>query len=154
MGKGWKGRPKLEMGWVGFDPGQNSGGIAHVTGPGKGRAWKMPGTTKDLWDLVDYLAPYTYFAVLEKVHAMKGQGVSSTFKFGENFGKLQGVIAAAGMRHRLVTPNEWQTTMKCRTGGDKNVTKRKAQELWPTIKITHAFADALLMGEFGRLYEK
>ena len=39
-------------------------------------------------------------------------------------------------------------------GGDKNVTKRKAQELWPNIKITHAFADALLLGEFGRLFVK
>jgi hypothetical protein len=36
------------------------------------------------------------------------------------------------------------------TKGDKNVSKRKAQELFPQLKITHATADALLLAEFGR----
>jgi len=30
------------------------------------------------------------------------------------------------------------------------VSKRKAQELFPAIKITHAIADALLIAEYGR----
>jgi hypothetical protein len=34
--------------------------------------------------------------------------------------------------------------------GDKNVTKRKAQELFPSLKITHATADALLIAEYLR----
>ncbi len=41
-------------------------------------------------------------------------------------------------------------TLDCMTGGDKNVTKRKAQELFPEIKVTHAIADALLIGEYAR----
>jgi hypothetical protein len=36
------------------------------------------------------------------------------------------------------------------TKGDKNITKRKAQELFPEIKITHAIADSLLIAEYGR----
>jgi len=36
------------------------------------------------------------------------------------------------------------------TGGDKNVSKRRAQELFPEIKITHAIADALLIAEYAR----
>ena len=35
---------------------------------------------------------------------------------------------------------------------DKNVTKNRAQQLWPTIKVTHAIADALLLGEYCRLH--
>ena len=34
--------------------------------------------------------------------------------------------------------------------GDKNVTKSRAQELFPELKITHAIADALLIAEYGR----
>jgi hypothetical protein len=34
--------------------------------------------------------------------------------------------------------------------GDKNVTKRRAQQLFPQLKVTHAIADALLIAEYGR----
>jgi len=40
--------------------------------------------------------------------------------------------------------------MGCMTKGDKNVSKRKAQELFPSMKVTHASADALLIAEYGR----
>jgi hypothetical protein len=36
------------------------------------------------------------------------------------------------------------------TKGDKNVSKRRAQELFPQLKVTHATADALLIAEYGR----
>ncbi len=36
------------------------------------------------------------------------------------------------------------------TKGDKNVSKRRAQELFPALKVTHAIADALLIAEFAR----
>ena len=37
------------------------------------------------------------FAYLENVHAMPGQGVSSTFKFGMNFGGLRMALIASGI---------------------------------------------------------
>jgi hypothetical protein len=40
--------------------------------------------------------------------------------------------------------------MRCLTKGDKNVSKARAQELFPALKITHATADALLIAEYGR----
>jgi len=40
--------------------------------------------------------------------------------------------------------------MGCLTKGDKNVSKRRAQELFPALKVTHAIADALLIAEFAR----
>jgi hypothetical protein len=40
--------------------------------------------------------------------------------------------------------------MSCLTKGDKNVTKSRAQELFPEVKVTHAIADALLIAEYGR----
>jgi len=88
-------------------------------------------------------------AYLEKVHAMPKQGVSSTFKFGMGFGFLVGCLTAFKIRFEYVTPNTWQKALSCQSHGDKNVTKTKAQQLFPNEKVTHATADALLIAEYG-----
>lgn len=154
MGKGWKGREILPPGHIGVDPGSSSGGVSYVMQSGKSRVWKLPETEKDTWDLIQYLSYNAISAVLEKVHSMPKQGVSSTFKFGTSYGELRMALIATGVRYTLVPPGTWMKALNCMTGGDKNVTKRKAQELWPNIKVTHAKADALLIGEYCRLYAK
>ncbi len=63
--------------------------------------------------------------------------------FGQHREQLGALFAHAGAVR-------WQKEMGCLTKGDKNVTKRRAQELFPTLKITHAIADALLIAEYGR----
>ena len=90
------------------------------------------------------------FAYLEKVHAMPKQGVSSTFKFGLNYGFLIGCLTALRIPFEFVTPNTWQKALSCQSKGDKNVTKAKAQQLFPHLKIIHTIADALLIAEYGR----
>ncbi len=137
---------------IGIDPGKN-GGIAKIRWDGHADVWKMPATMADLWDLIDRECnrhDETDFAYLEKVHSMPGQGVKSTFTFGEGFGALQMALTAAGVPYELVTPAKWQKAMGCMSKGDKNVTKAAAQRLFPNIKITHALADALLIAEYGR----
>ena len=59
------------------------------------------------------------FGVIEKVNAMPKQGVSSTFKFGTSFGFCQGMLVAAGIRFEFATPQKWQKSLDCRSGGDK-----------------------------------
>jgi Holliday junction resolvasome RuvABC endonuclease subunit len=81
---------------------------------------------------------------------MPRQGVSSTFKFGTSYGFLRGVLVALEVPFEAVTPAKWQRSMSCLTKGDKNVTKARAQELFPEVKVTHAIADALLIAEYGR----
>jgi hypothetical protein len=44
--------------------------------------------------------------------------------------------------------------MGCLTKGDKNVSKRKAQELFPSTKVTHAIADSMLIAAYGRKMSK
>jgi hypothetical protein len=88
-------------------------------------------------------------AYIEAVHSMPGQGVASTFKFGLNYGWWQGVLVSLRIPFERVSPIRWQTEMRCRSRGDKNVTKKLAQELFPNIKVTHATADALLIAEYG-----
>lgn len=90
------------------------------------------------------------FALLERVSAMPGQGVSSTFKFGQSFGEAIGILESLSIRYELVQPAKWQQELGCRTKGDKNVSKHKAQMLFPDYKMIHANADAFLIAEYAR----
>jgi len=136
---------------IGIDPGA-SGGIAWIT-DGKPCVEKMPDTLQDLWELIENITgalPHKCKAYLEQVHSMPGQGVASSFKFGQGYGALEMALTAAGIPFERVTPQKWQKALGCLTKGEKNVSKRKAQELFPTMKVTHATADALLIAEYGR----
>lgn len=133
--------------FMGVDPGA-SGGIAIVDHEGRlVFVTKMPDTERDIYQAISNDVDYTY---IEKVHSFPGQGVSSTFKFGVSYGGLRMALIAAGLRFETVTPQRWQATLQCRTAGNKNITKRRAQELFPDMKVTHAIADALLIAEYAR----
>ncbi len=146
---------------IGIDPGK-SGGIAWIT-DGKACVEKMPETLADLWDLIanniavmnvhhGYNEPIK--AYMESVHSSPQMGVKSAFTFGQGFGHLEMALTAAGIPFERVSPQRWQKAMGCMTKGDKNVSKRRAQELFPQMKITHATADALLIAEYGRRIEQ
>ena len=143
---------------IGIDPGKN-GGIAWIT-DGKPCVEKMPETLTDLWELIEDIATGAMCshecrssimkAYLESVHSSPQMGVKSSFTFGNGFGHLEMALTAAGIPFERVTPQKWQKALGCLTKGDKNVSKRRAQELFPQMKVTHATADALLIAEFGR----
>lgn len=139
---------------IGIDPGQ-SGGIGVIdTFDRSAWAISMPETETDLaTEMRAMVSSRTAVVYIERVSAMPKQGVSSTFKFGVGYGLLQGVTAALEIRRTFVLPRTWQSALCCLSGGDKNVTKRRAQELFPDLKITHAIADALLIAEYGRRVE-
>lgn len=135
---------------IGVDPGQ-AGGIAYIFESGTVEAYKMPETERDVYDLLEMPGvDYEIGVFLESVHSMPGQGVSSSFKFGRGYGFLRGIVTALKYPLHDVTPQKWQKAIGCLSGGDKNVTKQKAQQLFPHLKITHATADALLIAEYGR----
>lgn len=137
--------------FVGIDPGAN-GGIAVLDQDGGVLvAIKMPDTDRGILDALSQIAlPGASRAALEQVHTMPKQGIVSAFTFGAGFGGLKMALAATGIPYDLITPLKWQTAMQCRTRGDKNVSKARAQQLFPAVKITHAIADALLIAEFCR----
>lgn len=138
--------------FLGLDPGK-SGGLAIVGDGIQPWAVPMPETERDLWDTVQGVRAWAdrdVAAVVEVVHSMPGQGVSSCFTFGRGYGALRMAIIAAGIPLREVQPRAWQKELGCLTGGDKNVSKAKAQQLFPSLKITHKIADALLIAEWLR----
>jgi crossover junction endodeoxyribonuclease RuvC len=137
---------------IGIDPGIH-GGIAIIFSDGKAEAHKMPDTERDIYDLLNDIADRNSYLIdvfLESVHSMPGQGVSSSFKFGRGYGFLRGCVTALRYPLHDVTPQKWQRALGCLTGGDKNVSKQKAQQLYPQLKITHATADALLIATYGK----
>ena len=135
---------------IGIDPGL-SGGVAFIPDSGTPWAHKMPETDRDLVDLLrDSINMFEARAFIELVHSSPQMGVKSAFTFGEGYGRLQMALTALGVPYERVRPQVWQKAMGCLTKGDKNVSKRKAQELFPAIKVTHAIADALLIAEYGR----
>ena len=145
---------------MGIDPGA-SGGIV-IIAPKEAKAVKMPATERDVWQVFVGCATRHWdkrmHAYIEHVHSMPAQGVKSTFTFGRNYGMLRGFLIAAEIPFEEVSPAKWQrywglpTLKEC---GDsktvkKNKHKAKAQQLFPSIKMTHALADACLIAEYGR----
>lgn len=153
--------------YVGIDPGL-SGGIAAVSDLGVPLLHaKMPATDADLlallranwggWGGSEVALQQMrgrWRCCVELVHSSPQMGVRSAFTFGRGFGAILMALAAVKLPYDLVSPAKWQTAMQCRSKGDKNVTKRRAQQLFPDVTITHAIADALLIAEYGRrVYE-
>lgn len=137
---------------IGIDPGQ-SGGIAIIQN-NVVSICKMPDTEHDISAIFRTLAHSSGIkALIEKVHAMPGQGVTSMFTFGRNYGFLRGCLSSLGIPFDEINPHKWQQTLGCLTKGDKNVSKAKAQQLFPWLKITHAVADAVLICEYLRRKE-
>lgn len=142
---------------LGIDPGKN-GAIAWIQ-DGKPCVEKMPETLKDLWELIEsismtfrdlYYEKKDCRAYVESVSSSPQMGVKSAFTFGNGFGHLEMALTAAGVPFERVRPQAWQKALGCLSGGDKNVTKARAQEMFPQIKCTHATSDALLIAEYGR----
>lgn len=145
--------------YIGIDPGLN-GGIAVLDPDGYVLATaKMPSTPQDVLDFfghdypeipTDRRRPATAFAIIERVHSSPQMGVTSAFTFGKGYGMLIMALTASKVPFDEVAPRVWQRCMTCLSGGDKNVTKNRAQQLFPLQKVTHAKADALLLAEYCR----
>jgi Holliday junction resolvasome RuvABC endonuclease subunit len=139
--------------YIGIDPG-GSGGLAAIDGSGDLiRAIRMPEVESEILEFLRDMRTgnATAVASLEFVRAMPKQGVTSVFTFGRNYGGLRMALAATGIPFDEPVPRKWQAALSCLSGGDKNVTKRRACELFGArVKVTHAIADALLLAEYTR----
>jgi hypothetical protein len=142
---------------MGVDPGCE-GGVVVLKGDGA-VAWLAPfhgamthtefvGTVTA--GLVALRAELSRAVVVEKVGVMPKDGRKGANTFGRVDGLIRGALLALSYAPIDATPMLWQAAMECLTGGNKNVTKRRAKEIWPGIKWTHNTADAALIAEYGR----
>lgn len=137
------------MYFIGADPGV-SGGVVVLNQYGRPiSALKLKGADEQA--IVDFLRPYSHglaTAVLERVWAQPKMGGTGGFTFGGSYYGLRMAFTALGIPWSLVLPKKWQTELLCLTGGDKNVTKARAQSMFGGLlpfTLTHANADALLI---------
>lgn len=101
--------------------------------------------------------PIEMFCVVEHVNAMPGQGVTSCFSFGQNFGFILGLLTAFRIPHELVRPQRWKKEFGCTS--DKNTSIAVAQRLFPGVDLRRTpkcqkphdgKAEALLLAEYSR----
>lgn len=135
--------------FIGIDPGK-AGGVAFARTDGSYSAAKMPDTPHELAHLLRNEVDGRAWAFVERVASSPQMGVVSAFTFGRGYGIIEGVLASLEIPYDLVTPSVWQKAMGCLSRGNKNITKACAARLFPSLKVTHAVADALLLAEYCR----
>lgn len=94
---------------------------------------------------------------VEHVGAMPGQGVTSCFSFGRNFGFILGLLTAFCHPYELVRPQKWKREFSCTS--DKNTSIEVAQRLFPGVDLRRTpqcrkphdgICEALLLAEWGK----
>lgn len=97
---------------------------------------------------------------VEKVHAMPGQGVTSTFNFGAGWGIIWGILVGLHIPRSLVHPATWKKVIcKDMPKGSKDASIIVAKRLWPDVSLlptprcrkdSDGMADALCIAEYGK----
>ena len=140
--------------YIGIDVGANGcAAVLDDNGDVKATIRFAKATPHDIWhQFCEHfaLSDKRCHAVIERVRSTPQMGVVSAFTFGANYSQARAFLIAGGVPFEEVIPAKWQKFMGCMSGGDKNLTKAKAQELFPGHKIVHGNADALLIAEYAR----
>ena len=72
-------------------------------------------------------------AYIERVSAMPGQGVASSFNFGVGFGSILSIVQAWPLPIEFVTPAVWKRGLGL--GSDKRASLDRARLLFPTADL-------------------
>jgi crossover junction endodeoxyribonuclease RuvC len=147
--------------YIGIDPGQ-SGAVALLPGDDPHRVEDWPGDPSAAAELLKgwSIEYQVQLAALESVHAMPKQGVSSTFRFGANWGTWQGILAALGLPYLMPRPTEWQKGLVRKSDGPdpKARSLAVARRLFPDAELSkkkdHGRADALLLAWWASLQSR
>ena len=138
--------------YIGIDPGAK-GGIAYIDGE---TAQATPYSNQALLELCQLFQGRAWVFV-EYVHAMPGQGVTSMFTFGRNYGYILGVLDAFQMPWTAVEPRLWKKHFGVTS--DKQTSIAKCKELYPEINLlptkrckkeSDGMAEAVLIARYGK----
>ncbi len=121
------------LAWLAVDP---SGAIELLNAADMPTAAAKQGKTMKqhilfpvLSDLIGNPLYNTNVAVIEEVHAMPGQGVTSMFRFGYAAGAVAGVCAGHNIPTTFLRPKVWQSVAGMRQGKDAG--RLRAMQLFP-----------------------
>lgn len=154
------------MTYIGIDPGL-SGAIA-IMGSGLCSAMDVPlfnDGTKRYIDIIGFrnllleaaekTGKPNCLVCLEKAQPMPRDGSMGSFRYGEVYGILKGVIVSLEIPLLEVAPITWKTKMVGK-GKGKDASRMAALQLFPQLaerlklKKDHGRAEAVLLAEYGR----
>lgn len=144
--------------YIGVDPGL-TGAVAAIWDDGFAKIRDFSDMSALVWLRQIDLFREPCFAYVEKVHLMKGQGISSGGKFMKATGRAIGWLEACGIPYEEITPVKWQKLVfdsGTKTGDNKADSLAMARKLFPSMldrlkrKKDHNRADALLIAEACR----
>lgn len=122
---------------MGIDPGLNGGiaflgdGLLTFPMPTKKRAnGKTEIDAKALFRIIRPYHQKIKIAAIEKVHSMPGQGVASTFSFGQGYGAALAVLEIFGFPTMRLSPAVWKSALNLNR--DKRASLAMARNLWPS----------------------
>lgn len=142
--------------YIGIDPGKD-GAMAIISNIYDAVNISTFDAARYMTALKNLSGKYKIKCCLERVGAMPRQGVTSMFKFGENYGFIQGLLTAYCIPYELVTPQRWKKEFGIT--GDKNSSIAVCKRLFPDVSLRRTerckkdsadFAEALLMAEYCR----
>jgi crossover junction endodeoxyribonuclease RuvC len=138
---------------MGIDPGK-TGAFAFIDEEMKYEVFDFPDDPGEV--VSELITRNVQWAALEKVGAMPGQGVTSMFSFGTNYGIWQGILYSLKISFDLVTPATWQKGIVFQSDGKdpKERALTAARRMFPLAELDrkkdHGRADALLMALWCR----
>lgn len=145
------------MTYIGIDPGAK-GAFSIVNDSGTITAYSFEEDTFDTFiSTMKGLDHQNCICCLERVTAMPGQGVTSMFNFGQNFGFIQGVLRAYHIPFELVRPQKWKKEFGITK--DKNTSIEVCKRLFPSVDLKRTercrkdddgIAESILMATYAK----
>jgi crossover junction endodeoxyribonuclease RuvC len=95
--------------------------------------------------------------VIEQVHAMPKQGVTSMFTFGMGYGTLLGILTALDMPTAKINPTTWKKEVLVGTKKDKTAAVAYCRGRYPSVNLIpeghrtphDGMADSLCLAEYA-----
>lgn len=98
-----------------------------------------------------------YRAFVERGHAMSKVGAHQSFRYGEAYGGILGLLGGLGIPIQLVSPSAWKKVILAGTAKDKAAAIAYCRRRWPSVslipegcRVAHdGMADALCIAAYG-----
>ena len=140
---------------IGIDPGKKGGFAVLIDG----KVWVAKAWDDD--EFVDTMRQVSQMrtvarAAVEKVGAMPGQGLVSTFSFGKSAGFIEGTRAAFDIPYQLISPQKWKAEFGLNSDKEKSIIVCK--RLFPDVNLlptprcrkeSDGVAESILIGCFA-----
>ena len=140
---------------IGIDPGKKGGFAVLIDG----KVWKA-----EVWDDAEFVNTMRQVsqmrtvarAAVEKVGAVKGNGVTSMFSFGKSAGFIEGVLATLDIPYQLISPQKWKAEFGLNSDKQKSI--EVCHKLFPDVdllatprckKPSDGKAESILIGCFA-----